>query len=156
MPYGDYPKYPQQVPVPQPQSWQYGNQSIPSYGYTQAGQNSYTSQPNNMMPTKMTVDYIQGGYNSALAYPKPEPGTGVMLVDQEQGLFFVKKTDFSGMPLPITGASFNELDMREFGRSNMSGSPDMNRYMTKDEFRNEFKHMMDEYFGPNANGADKK
>lgn len=111
-------------------------------------QYSYASQP----PVNMSVDWIQGGYQSAMAYPKPAPGAGVILMDSDADMFYIKKTDPSGMPLPIRIFKYEE-EVQQSQQSQMgrSGAQDMSQFVTKDDF----KHMLEEYLGPVNKGDGK-
>lgn len=135
------------------------NQTQMRYGaapinQSQGGPMPYSTQP--MPPqyayqaapstTDMTVDWIQGGLNSARAYPKPAAGCAVILIDAENNIMFIKKTDPTGFPLPLRAfmlydKPIEELEMQSNSHSSM---PDMSNYLTKEDFG----RMLEEYLGP--------
>lgn len=112
-----------------------------SYGYGQPNQNSYAAPPT----SQMSVDWIQGGLNSAKAYPKPAPGCGIILMDSDEDKFYIKKTDASGFPMPLRAFTYREeVPQNESQMSRQSAMPDMSQYVTKDDF----EKMLEKYLGP--------
>lgn len=112
-----------------------------SYGYGQPSQNSYTAPPT----SQMSVDWIQGGLNSAKAYPKPAPGCGIILMDSDEDKFYIKKTDASGFPMPLRSFTYREeVQQAESQMSRQAAMPDMSQYVTKDDF----EKMLEKYLGP--------
>lgn len=150
LPYGYSQTPSQQSYASQPQMQQM--QPV-QQGYSRAAQPmpqqySYASQP----PAQMNVDWIQGGYSSAMAYPKPAPGTGVILMDSDNDQFYIKRTDISGMPLPIR--TFNYTEVMQQSQTAAPGrmeAPDMTQYVTKDDI----KSMLEDYLGPLPKGEAK-
>ena len=128
----------QLMPQNQPQ-WPMSGAAM-SYGYNQASQNSYAAPPT----TQMSVDWIQGGINSANAYPKPAPGCGVILMDSDEDKFYIKKTDQSGFPMPLRVFSYHEeIQKAESQMSRQSAMPDMSQYVTKDDIEKMLKKYID-------------
>ena len=147
MNYGMSPMYPQPsqgyqqgnqlMSQSQPQ-WQPAGAAMP-YNYNPTSQNSYAAPPT----SQMSVDWIQGGVNSANAYPKPAPGCGVILMDSNEDKFYIKKTDMSGFPMPLRVFSYREeMQQAESQTGRQSAMPDMSQYVTKDEIENLLKKYM--------------
>lgn len=144
-PYQNYPQMPQQsnqiMPQVQQNPWA-STGAAASYGYSQAApQNSYAAPPT----SQMSVDWIQGGINSAKAYPKPAPGCGIILMDSDEDKFYIKKTDASGFPMPLRAFTYREeVQQAESQMSRQAAMPDMSQYVTKDDF----EKMLEKYLGP--------
>lgn len=146
--YNNYSGNAQMVPQYQ-QAQHVSSGAAASYGYGQ-GQNSYGVPP---QTSQMSVDWIQGGVNSAKAYPKPAPGCATLLMDSDLNMFFIKKTDPSGFPLPLRMFTYREESMQQNDGASerQSTSPDMSQYMRKEDF----KAMLEEYLGPTSKETKK-
>lgn len=56
----------------------------------------------------LEVKFIQGGSNSAKAYPVM-PGKSVLLMDSEESKFFLKTMEINGVPKPIREFKYEEI-----------------------------------------------
>lgn len=95
------------------------------YGY---GQQPYYGQPQPAQ-SGQTIYWITGGEQGARAFPMGASQTA-FLMDADQNVFFIKKTDESGMPLPLRVFDFSE---RTEGRPAQSGQIDTSVFVTRAE-----------------------
>lgn len=82
-------------------------------------------------PDALEVRFIQGGSNSAKAYPVM-PGKTVLLMDSEESKFFLKTMETNGVPKPLREFKYEEV----FNTGNdipiaKEVTPD---YVTKEDF----------------------
>ena len=118
-----------------------GYSQTPQYGYSQAP-NPMPSQPAPMATTNMI--WTQG-ISGAKAEPV-NPGCQKWMMDSESMRFFIKSVDPSGIPLPLRRFRYvEETGPEDEGKS---GAVDTSQFMTKDQFKQEFKSMLEEYLGP--------
>lgn len=123
--------------MPNQQAYAYNPQPVQVPQYSQAQQ----SQP------QSDIHWVQG-QSGAKAYSLA-PGQSALLMDSEANKFYIKSTDQSGMPQPLRVFRYTEeASNLEEGQS---GSPDMSRFVTKEDF----KQMLEEYLGPVDKGSKK-
>lgn len=80
----------------------------------------------------LEVRFIQGGSNSAKAYPVM-PGKTVLLMDSEESKFYLKKMDAYGVPSPLR--EFNYTEVFETPANDIPVATEVKpEYVTKDDF----------------------
>lgn len=80
----------------------------------------------------LEVRFIQGGSNSAKAYPVM-PGKTVLLMDSEESKFYLKKMDANGVPNPLR--EFNYTEVFETPANDIPVVTEVKpEYVTKDDF----------------------
>jgi hypothetical protein len=95
------------------------------YGYGQP----YYGQPQPAQAAGQTIYWITGGEQGARAFPMGASQTA-FLMDADQNVFFIKKTDESGMPLPLRIFDFSE---RTEGKPTQNGQIDTSVFVTRAE-----------------------
>lgn len=69
--------------------------------------NPMTMAPFTMQPQSSEIRWVQGE-NAAKAYPVL-PGQSMVLMDSEESYFYIKTTNFNGVPAPIRKFKYDEV-----------------------------------------------
>ena len=94
--------------------------------------NPFPIPPVQTQTDTLEVRFIQGGSNSAKAYPVM-PGKTVLLMDSEESKFYLKKMDANGVPNPLR--EFNYTEVFETPANDIPVATEVKpEYVTKDDF----------------------
>lgn len=99
-------------------------------------------QPSTPQQNNSGINWVQGK-EAAKAYSL-KPGETAILMDSDSNHFYIKSVDASGMPYPIRTFTYAEEAEEHKEDTRQSGSPDMSKYITKEDFG----RMLEEYLGP--------
>lgn len=78
------------------------------------------------------IKFIQGGDNTAKAYPV-EPGKTAFLMDSEESIFYIKSVAYNGVPSPLRKFKYEEVfDTKE----DIPVATEATKYVTIEEFNN--------------------
>ena len=111
-------------------------QQQPQMSYTQPQQQS-------------GIIWVQGEAG-AKAYPVA-PGSNQLLMDSESECFYLKSTDPSGMPQPLSIFEYKEIVRTQEPTQSHAALPDMSQYVKKSEFE-ELQRNFEELKGGMKNG----
>ena len=94
--------------------------------------NPFPIPPVQTQTDTLEVRFIQGGSNSAKAYPVM-PGKTVLLMDSEESKFYLKKMDANGVPNPLREFTYTEIF--ETPANDIPVATEVKpEYVTKDDF----------------------